>query len=100
LSFWYGLSFAEVAAMPLAAIQAYLERIPQRMAEAKLILGEAASMPHMKENQRKSAINGWLRMAQAANTVPSGAVVSETVLRARLKLMGIGGRNGNTSEPG
>jgi mannitol/fructose-specific phosphotransferase system IIA component len=74
--------------MPLAAISAYLERLPARQAELKLLLSDAVSIPHMKENHREAAQSAWMRaaMIEADNSIKPASP-------ARLKLMGIGVRH-------
>jgi len=89
LSFWYGIGFGDAAEMPMAAMEAYLERIPARQAELKLALADAVSLPHMKKNDRERSVREWERAAnvdseQTARVAPRGL----------LKLMGIGVRSG------
>lgn len=74
--------------MPIAAINAYLERLPARQAELKLVMSDAVSTPHMKERDRAATLKGWMRAAKIdadANVKPASP--------ARLKLMGIGVRH-------
>jgi hypothetical protein len=75
--------------MPISAIEAYLDRLPARMAEMKLSHADAVSVPHMKEQARKQATNEWMRTANL-HTAPRAA---KRASPARLKLMGIGFRN-------
>lgn len=72
--------------MPVAAINAYMVRLPARQSEMKLLLSDAVSIPHMKESHRQSALNNWMRMAMISseNATPASP--------ARLKMMGIGVR--------
>jgi hypothetical protein len=84
LSFWYGLSFEAAANMPFAAIESYLERLPARQAEMKLLLADVVSVPHMKEHNRRSALNQWMRNAKAR------AQAVRPATPGVLKLMGIG----------
>lgn len=85
MSYWYGLSFEDVAEMPFAAIRNYLERLPARQTETKLLLADVISFPHMKKGDRQTAMRQWMKIAQPRR---------ETELRpaspAILKLMGIG----------
>jgi hypothetical protein len=81
--------------MPIASITAYLERLPARQAELKLLLSDTVSIPHMKENARKQTLSGWMRVAQvfySENARPASA--------ARLRLMGIGVGHVRSSKPG
>jgi hypothetical protein len=43
--------------MPHSAIQLYMERLKKRQAEMRLMLGEAATVPHMDEDGRKNWSN-------------------------------------------
>ena len=72
--------------MPLAAINAYLDRLPARQAELKLLLSDAVSIPHMKENHRREAQSAWMRAARISMES------AQTASPARLKMMGIGVR--------
>jgi len=49
--------------MPMAAIGVYMERLPARMAELKLAMADAASIPHMDKNARRSTVHEWERAA-------------------------------------
>lgn len=72
--------------MPMTTISAYVERLPARMAEWKLGMADAASIPHMKESARTSTLRDWLREASPER---EGA---EVVSPARLKMLGVGVR--------
>lgn len=74
--------------MPMAAIAAYLEHLPARLAEMKLSIADAASIPHMKESARRFTQKAWMREIEAH----SGIAMSQVVSPARLKLAGIGVR--------
>lgn len=71
--------------MPIAAINVYLERLPARQAELKLMLADVVSYPHIKKDQQDTAMKKWLREANA-NVVQKAKVASPAILR----LMGIG----------
>ena len=71
----------------MAAINAYLERLPARMAEYKLAMAEASTVPHMKKNDRKQTLDAWQKAANVFS--PQKAKPASP---ARLKLMGIGVR--------
>jgi hypothetical protein len=70
--------------MPITAIQAYLERLPARLAETKLIFSEAVSLPHLKEDDRTEMLDTWKREANLQEA--EAEIASPAVLR----LMGIG----------
>lgn len=61
LSFWYGMSFSSVNEMPLAAIQAYLDRLPKVKADFKIELNEVVMRPHMEGKNQKSLHDSWQR---------------------------------------
>lgn len=71
--------------MPIAAINVYLERLPARQAELKLMLADVVSYPHIKKDAQDTSIKQWLREANA-NVVQKAKVASPAILR----LMGIG----------
>jgi hypothetical protein len=85
LSYWYGLSFAEIADMPFTAISAYLERLPARQAETKMMMADVVSYPHMKALDRQSALRGWMKQANARQPEQR-----RPASPAALKLLGIG----------
>lgn len=58
MSFWYGLPYRDIRhEMPFSAIQAYLQQLPARQAELRLMIGDAASVPHWEKDTRE----GWVR---------------------------------------
>lgn len=65
--------------MPLAAIRAYIERLPRRLAEQRMMLAEAASVPHLKEPKR-----WWREVERAAGGVqkPKRAATPDVLARA------------------
>ena len=65
------------------AIQEYLNQLPARQAELKLLLSEAESIPNMKPKARESLLKEWM------NTAGLKPVVQKAT-PAVLKLMGIG----------
>jgi len=81
LSAVYGLSFADISAMPMAAIREYLDCIPAIQAEQRLIVGDGASLPHLKDPDK--VLRAWQK---AAYEDQSPIVASPAVL----KLYGIG----------
>jgi hypothetical protein len=87
LSYWYGLSYSQIAQMPVPAINAYLEKLQARIAETKLMMADAASVPHMKLSDRKTTLNNWMRTVNIHSPTKS-----KPASKARLKMMGIGVR--------
>lgn len=66
--------------MPLASIQHYLKRLPERKAEWTLALIEAASWPHLKDEARRKA---------SAQLEKVFGVKTRRATPAELKLIGI-----------
>jgi hypothetical protein len=67
--------------MPLAMVQAYLERLPARQAEMRLILLPPILAPHIKDRERQRMVGDWQRMA--------GITKPSRPADAQLALMGI-----------
>lgn len=67
--------------MPLAAIQAYVERIPNIIALRKEIAGEGALVPHAKN---------WEKLLQNWSKAAFGAEQRIKATPGMLKLIGIG----------
>lgn len=86
LAFWYGLSYQDVAGMPMIAIRAYLEYLPRRLAEWRMMMAEATSLPYMREAQRREVVNGWRRQAGWPSAVARPATPEI------LRMLGIGFR--------
>lgn len=70
--------------MPTMALEAYVVHLPARMAELKLTIADAVSVPHMKESQRKSTLNAWERDARENQPLVRAPT------SAGLRLLGIG----------
>lgn len=83
MTFWYGLGFADISNMPMAAIQAYLINLPVRQAELKLLMAEVESIPNMKKQDRESLLKDWM---QTARVKPAVRKATPGIL----KLLGIG----------
>jgi len=82
LSFWYGLPYREIRyEMPFSAIQAYSKQLPKLQAELRLMLGEAASVPHLEKDSRQ----GWVRELSAltGKAIERPRVVPRAVLAMR-----------------
>lgn len=80
----YGLSFQEINGMPLAAIEAYLVNVPRVLAERKLVTGEGAVLPWMKDPRKQ--LKRWQRLAYPSQ--PRAAPATPGMLRS----LGIGVR--------
>lgn len=70
--------------MPSMTLEAYVVHLPARMAELKLTIADAVSVPHMKDSQRKSTLNAWEREARENQPVVRAPT------RAGLRMLGIG----------
>ena len=70
--------------MPLAMIEAYMERLPARIAEMQLALAGPASLPHMDEAGRRKTLDQWQTQAEG------GERKAQPVYGAQLALIGIG----------
>jgi hypothetical protein len=84
LTYWYGLGYREIAEMPSGVIRAYLERLPARLAEWKMAMAEAVSLPYMREGQQRQIIAAWRRAATGGRPVPARPASDEV-----LRMMGI-----------
>lgn len=63
--------------MPFAAQQVYLERLERRLAEYRLLLADAVSMPYADAETRRNALKHWQRIANptpAVTVAPRGAL--------------------------
>jgi hypothetical protein len=79
------MSFEDAVNMPMASLQAYLERLPARLAEVKMMLVEPLAVPHLKKNDQSRMMNGWMK--DATISTPAKKPVP-----AMLNMMGIGVR--------
>ena len=59
MSFWYHIAPAGIERMPLAMIEAYMERLPARIAEMQMAMAGPASLPHMDEAGRRKTLEQW-----------------------------------------
>jgi hypothetical protein len=59
LSEVYGLGWVDLNEMPIAAITAYMDRVPNMIALRKLIAGEGAVVPYAKDSER--TLEKWLQ---------------------------------------
>lgn len=73
--------------MPLASMEAYLNRLDARMAEVKLMMADVVNLPHMKKGDRQAALNQWMSILRMR-----GNRQARPASKARLKMMGIGVR--------
>ena len=67
--------------MPMASLKAYLERLPARMAEVKMLLAEPMILPHLKKEAQGKMTGGWIREAR-------GGRAAQRPVPAKLRLMG------------
>jgi len=71
--------------MPMAGIEAYMNRLETRKVEVKLMLADVTMLPNMKKNDRVSIVNNWMKILEITN--PARAIPASP---GRLKMMGIG----------
>ena len=71
--------------MPMASLEAYLERLPARLAEVKMMLSEPIAVPHLKKGEQSKMMNSWMK--DAAMGAPKKKPVP-----AMLNMLGIGVR--------
>ena len=69
--------------MPLAMLEAYIERIPKIIAERRVQAASAASLPYMEDPQK--ILNDWIDEAFEGDEMKK-----EAATPGMLKLMGIG----------
>lgn len=74
--------------MPLSAINMYLEELEARRYETRLMMADAATLPHMKHKQRKETLSQWMKAAKIDSTSKA-----KPASKARLNMMGIGVRH-------
>ena len=71
--------------MPFSAITAYLNRLPARQAEMKILFADAVSYPHIKKDQQHNMMNIWSKQANMFIT-PTARIATP----GKLRMMGIG----------
>jgi hypothetical protein len=87
LSFWYGLSFQDVAGMPQSAIQAYLDQMPSLQAELGLLLATTTAYPHMEQTAREQLMREWQGSARHLNNeMPSTLTPAQLKIKQRVDL--------------
>lgn len=69
--------------MPVAAIKAYLERLPAVQAQDKLVMFEAANAVWMERHDKRRTLRGWQRLA-------FGEVPAKLVEKKDLPVLGLG----------
>ena len=72
--------------MPQTAVNMYMERLPARLAEWKLGMVQAATIPRMKKEDRRSAVR------ELENAAYEYQAEKRVVPPAKIKLIGIGVR--------
>lgn len=70
--------------MPHSAIELYFEKLPKHQATLRMMLGEAAKVPHMEEDAQRE----WMR--QIEETIHDGKRPVKVAPVALLKAIGIG----------
>lgn len=79
LTFYYGLSFTQLAQMPRAIMRIYIDALPGLIATEQLRAIEAASYPHLSEDSDRDAIVRRLKrhVGDGESTVPTPATMDE-----------------------
>jgi hypothetical protein len=72
--------------MPMTAMREYLQRLPVRKAELKLLLADVISLPYMNKSDRRSALRRWEQDAGAMEQ-------AQPATPGILKMLGIGVRH-------
>src|SRR6478609_6565734 len=67
LTFWYGLSYVDLAAMPGWLRDLYYEQLPGLIAQRQLLGIEVSSFPYMEDSDRSSAVRKLQRQAEVAD---------------------------------
>lgn len=72
--------------MPHSAIEGYMNQLEKNRAVMRMMMGEAAKLPHMEEDSRRE----WA--ADVEEKINSGVRRTNVAPRAVLKMIGIGVR--------
>lgn len=93
LSFWYGLSYSELDAMPRYAIEAYVEALPRLQAAQEIMLASASMAPHYEDSDRRGYLTRLRFKAQGIESLdeppPQGEKLPTGEMKTRLAGMGI-----------
>jgi hypothetical protein len=86
LSFWYHLPYSDIRRMPHSAIALYMDKLAKQHAILRLMMGEAASVPHMDDDGRRERAN------EIEEKLNDGKRQIRPAPLAVLKMVGIGVR--------
>ena len=86
LSYWYHLPYSEIRKMPHSAIEKYMAQLQKHRATTRLMLGEAAKVPFMSDDDRRA----WAR--EIESVLDDGRKETKVAPLAVLKMVGIGVR--------
>ena len=85
LSFWYGLGYSDIDAMPRYAIREYMDALPRLQASHESLLYRASAYPHLTEAGQSASIN----RLNAVLSQNSGEKLPTERLMSRLASVGI-----------
>jgi len=77
----------------MAALDAYLAALPGMQAEQAILFAQVASLPYMKEADRRETIRAWLSetpIQPAPASLDSDNKVDKNLWAAQVNLLGIG----------
>lgn len=89
LSFYYGLSFTELANMPRWAIRVYVNALDRLLAESESTLARAAAYPNLKKSGQQDYIQG-LRRRQRQRSDRRSVRLPKHQFGSTLSTIGIG----------
>lgn len=69
--------------MPMASLEIYLDTLPARMAELKMVLADPMSLPHMNQKDQRATLSRWTKELRAV-------MPAKPAVPAKLRMMGIG----------
>jgi len=61
LTFWYGLSFRDIAETPVKVLFNYIENLEAHKAEKSVLLAEVESLPHSNKGSSQRIVSAWKR---------------------------------------
>lgn len=90
LSFWYGLSYAELAEMPRWLKTIYYSELPSLLAQRQLMNIEAAAVPHMEQGPRERLLADLARTIEAGMPETKAPAVELTQAAYQMKMANAG----------
>lgn len=78
--------------MPMASLEAYLDRLPARMSELKMLMADPIILPHLKKEAQIKMMSQWM-------TGISNSRSASKPVPAKLRMMGVGVRFESQTPP-